>query len=92
MKLAVTGCNGTVGKPVVALALKRGYEVIGVGLRPGHRPIINLQSTFIQADLKDYEIALKVLEGCDRVTHPAALIPSQDEVVEHHNGYKFLSR
>ena len=36
MKLFVTGANGMLGHDVVKQALKRGYEAVGCGTRPGY--------------------------------------------------------
>lgn len=73
MKIAVTGCNGSVGERVVALALKRGHTIVDIDYRSaGDNTHPNFE--FVQADLKVYEVALSVLEGCEGVIHLAALL------------------
>ena len=86
MKVAVTGCNGSVGKPVVALALKRGLTIVGIDRTPPPSDAYtDSQFTFIQVDLTDYDKVLKVLEGCDGVIHLAAHRNPGDYKVETHN-------
>ena len=74
MKLGITGCNGSIGKRVVALALKRGHTVVGIDYR-STGAITHPQFIFVQVDLKVYETALKALHGCDGVVHSPALLP-----------------
>jgi nucleoside-diphosphate-sugar epimerase len=86
MKVAVTGCNGSVGKRVVTLALKLGHTVVGIDhtLQSG-RDCANSQFMFIHADLADYDTVLKVFEGCDGVIHLAACSNPGDYKVNTHN-------
>lgn len=87
MKIAVTGCNGRVGKRVVALALRQGHNVIGIDRRAvaDDEKGAHSQFTFIEVDLKDYEITLEVLEGCEGVVHLAAFPDPGDYTVTTHN-------
>jgi nucleoside-diphosphate-sugar epimerase len=86
MKIAVTGCNGRVGKRVVVLALKRGHTVVGIDRAPQSSPdCANSQFIFMHADLTDYDTVLKVLEGCDGVIHLAACSNPGDYQVNSHN-------
>jgi nucleoside-diphosphate-sugar epimerase len=86
MKIAVTGCNGNVGRRVVVLALKRGQMVVGIDRAPQSSPdCANPQFKFIQADLTDYGTVLKVLDGCDGVIHLAACSNPGDYQVNSHN-------
>ncbi|KAF9466470.1 hypothetical protein BDZ94DRAFT_1250986 [Collybia nuda] len=93
MKIAVTGCNGRVGKPVVALALARGHSVVGIdyngepSAETGEAPSF----TYTRANLKDYETALKLLEGCDSLIHLAAHPDPGDYNVTSHNDNVVLS-
>ena len=86
MRLAVTGCNGSVGKRVVTLGLKRGHTVVGIDhtLRSDDDHV-DSHFTFIHADLEDYDMVLKVLEGCDGVVHLAACSTPGDYKVKTHN-------
>lgn len=87
MKIAVTGCNGLVGKPVVALALARGHSVAGIDY-DGEPTVEASQTsafTYTRADLKDYDTTLKLLEGCDSVIHLAAHPNPGDYRVASHN-------
>lgn len=72
MKLAITGCNGQVGRRVVLLALTRGHEVVGVDSVANKHDLPN-GVIFHQIDLRDYDAALKSLEGCQAVIHLAGL-------------------
>ena len=91
MKIAVTGCNGSVGRRVVLCALKEGYQVSGVDWvdyqshGDAAEARTNPNFTFIEADLRDYDTALKVLTGCDAVVHLAAYRNPGDYVWQTHN-------
>ena len=102
MKIAVTGCNGRVGQPVVRCALSLGHEVVGIDLSPHPQPEAkqpeansatnnlnsywnDLKFSFIQADLRDYDVALKSLQGCDAMIHLAAYPHPKDYVAITHN-------
>lgn len=75
MKIVVTGCNGSVGRRVVRLALSYGYTVLGLDLVPptptpaSSTPTASVGSSlpssalyrFIQIDLKDYDKLIEVL-------------------------------
>lgn len=75
MKLAITGCNGRVGRRVVALALKHGHTVVGIDCTPltqsAGSPDRDDRFTFLELDLRVYEDALKALDGCEAVCHLA---------------------
>jgi nucleoside-diphosphate-sugar epimerase len=90
MKLAITGCNGSVGKRVVALALKRGHTVVGIDCRSAGEST-HPQFRFVQADLKVYETALSALEGCNGVIHLAALLLLGNTDANVHNRYEVAS-
>ena len=87
MKIAVTGCNGAVGRAVVEQALKQGFEVVGIDL--GEAPADELASRhgfqYIQADLCDYDANLKAFAGCDAVVALAARPNPGDYVWQTHN-------
>jgi nucleoside-diphosphate-sugar epimerase len=84
MKLAITGCNGAVGRQVVALALKRGHSIVGIDYRSAGASM-HPNFTFVQADLRVYEKALSTLQGCDGVIHLAALLPFGNSDADIHN-------
>ncbi|TFK40024.1 hypothetical protein BDQ12DRAFT_680232 [Crucibulum laeve] len=97
MKLAVTGYNGSVGKRVVALALKRGHTVVGIDrtspqdadLPPSGKN--GSSFSYHQADLTDFDAALKLLAGCDGVIALAALRNPTDYKVATHNNNVVIS-
>ncbi|KAJ3996166.1 NAD(P)-binding protein [Lentinula boryana] len=91
MKIAVTGCNGEVGKRVVKLALQRGHIVVGLDLadKSFTDDLLIIQEasnfTYLQVDLTDYEASLTAIGGCEGIVHLAALRSPGDYVVETHN-------
>lgn len=90
MKIAITGCNGRVGRPTVKAALARGHEVVGIDTTPPP-PTDGMKFTFHTADLSDFELTLKVLKGCDAVIHLAGAPNPGDFKVETHNTNVTLS-
>lgn len=96
MKLAITGCNGSVGKRIVLLALKRGYTVFGLDLTPLSDELAAHQDkfTFHQIDLKDYHRVLDILQNseCEAVIHLAAFRDPTDYKVQTHNRFGSLFR
>ena len=91
MKIAVTGCNGSIGTRVVLMALARGYSIVGIDYTPMPDVLSDLlpehkgNFAFHQADLKDYAVVLKLLEGCDGIVHLAAMRTPGDYAVAAHN-------
>ena len=94
MKLAVTGCNGRVGRRVVLHALDEGHQVVGIDINDPSSFIEDVDArritaseafSFENADLKDYDQALQVLQGCDGVAHLAAYPNPGDYVWQTHN-------
>ncbi|KAG6819340.1 hypothetical protein H0H93_012785 [Arthromyces matolae] len=85
MKIAVTGCNGRVGRRVVELALRRGHSVVGIDNIQDQDEPPRPEFTFIQADLKNFEEAKNVLVGSDAVVHLAACPTPGDYGVTTHN-------
>jgi nucleoside-diphosphate-sugar epimerase len=91
MKLVITGCNGSIGKRVVKLALEQGNTVLGIDvvqcvenglLQPGSD---GLEYTFVEADLRDFDVVLKHLKGYDAVINLAAHRNPGDYKVVTHN-------
>ncbi|GLB40545.1 putative rmlD substrate binding domain [Lyophyllum shimeji] len=93
MKIAVTGCNGSVGKRVVELALRRGHTVVGIdhNAQAEGQAVQHAQFTFVQADLKDFEVVMRVLGGSDGVVHLAACRAPDDYKVITHNSNVVIS-
>lgn len=88
MKLVITGCNGFVGKRVVKLALEQGNAVLGIDKRSDNDPTpasgVHPEYTFMEADLRDFELVLKLLKGYDAVINLAAhRLPGDYKVVTH---------
>lgn len=76
MKICVTGCNGSVGRRVVRLALLRGYDVLGIDQRdiPVDIPEDATGTfTYVNVDLMDHDATVKALAGCEAVVHLAAI-------------------
>lgn len=92
-KIAVTGSNGRVGRRVVLTALQKGYHVVGIDHSPLATDDRDLGSnfSFLQADLKNYDEALKALEGCEAVVHLAGYPNPGDYKVNTHNSNVVLS-
>jgi len=89
MKLVITGSNGSVGRRVVKLALEQGNTVLGIDLAQHCADIdpggIYDEYTFVAADIRDFEVVLKLLEGYDAVINLAAHRNPGDYKVETHN-------
>ena len=87
MKIAVTGCNGSVGQRVVLKALQGGHVVVGIdNVAKGdtefrHDP----RFVFINADLTSFDETLKALEGCNAIVQLAAIRQPVDYKVNTHN-------
>lgn len=90
MRLAVTGCNGRVGRHVVAFALKAGHEVQGIdSARLAQDPgfVEHPNFSFSGGDLRNYEQVLNMLRGTEAVIHLAGIAQPFDYAVDTHNTY-----
>jgi nucleoside-diphosphate-sugar epimerase len=87
MKIAVTGCNGRVGRPVLRHALKEGHSVVGIDQAPSAVHPQEPQFSYTQADLRDYQQVLQSLRKCDAVLHLAGIPNPLDYLVTAHNTY-----
>jgi len=100
MKIAITGCNGRVGRFTVKAALKHGHEVLGIDVSaackvdpndPSSGPLIDFTQhpnfTFRAADLSNYDTVVDLLRGSDAVIHLAGMPNPGDMKVEAHNTY-----
>jgi hypothetical protein len=88
MKIAVTGCSGSVGSRVVLAALDHGHSVLGLDQAPPRlsTPLPSAFS-FKELDLRDFDATLNILRGCDAVAHLAAHRNPTDYLVKSHNEY-----
>jgi len=95
MKVAVTGCNGRVGRRVVKQALERGHTVVGIDVAqpsPAQDPwLTNPEYSFKHADLQDFDVVLDLLAGCEAVINLAACPNPDDYKVKAHNGNVVIS-
>ena len=79
MKILVTGAAGFIGSNLCEYMLAKGYEVIGLDdLSTGH--LKNLDTfkdhskfKFIEGDIREKSICIKLTKGIDYVLHQAAL-------------------
>ncbi|KAI5892579.1 NAD(P)-binding protein [Schizophyllum commune H4-8] len=87
MKIAVTGCNGSVGKRVALLALQRGHQVVGIDLATNAADGFSQDDRFEyrSADLRDFDVVLRVLEGCEAIASLAGVPNPTDYKVQAHN-------
>ncbi|KZT29713.1 NAD(P)-binding protein [Neolentinus lepideus HHB14362 ss-1] len=95
MKIAVTGCNGRIGRRVVLLALKQGHTIVGIDSAsiPRASPeeseidfLANTAFTFRQIDVREYDQVIDALNGCDAVIQLAGQPnPSKDNPAVAHN-------
>ena len=81
-KVLVTGGSGKMGQVIIGDLLANGYEVVSTDHK---KPKITEGFEFIPADVTDPDEAMRVMEGCDKVIHMAAipnpLIASEWEVL-----------
>ena len=88
MKLAVTGCNGSVGRRVCMLALKEGHTVHGIdNTRPSADPEYfgHPNFAFSEVDLRQYDAAVEAIRGSEAIIHLATLPTPRDYLVDTHN-------
>ncbi|KDQ56992.1 hypothetical protein JAAARDRAFT_131334 [Jaapia argillacea MUCL 33604] len=96
MKIAITGCNGKVGRRVVLAAVNQGHTVIGIDRAPpAIQDGLDFEAhpafTFLKVDLRVYEETLKALEGCEAVIQLAAFPQPGDYVAITHNNNVVIS-
>ena len=81
-KVLVTGGSGKMGKHIIADLLANGYEVVSTDQKS---PESTDGFTFLVADITDPDEAMRVMAGCDKVVHMAAipnpLVASEWEVL-----------
>ncbi|KAH8822826.1 NAD(P)-binding protein [Flagelloscypha sp. PMI_526] len=85
MKIAITGCNGSVGTRVVLKALEQGHSVVGIDVTP--KPDSSPLTTFYQLDLRDYDPIFTVFqnEKIEGIVHLAGIRTPEDYLVKAHN-------
>jgi nucleoside-diphosphate-sugar epimerase len=69
-RILITGCSGFIGRHAVSYALKNGYHVVGLDIKPFNKKEKNL--TFIRGDINDRKVVDRATKGCDHVLHLAA--------------------
>src|SRR5690349_14079400 len=67
MKLVVFGATGNVGRRVVAEALRRGHDVVGVVRDPAAVQSPDPRVTLVQGDATDPQSVARVARGADAV-------------------------
>jgi UDP-glucose 4-epimerase len=89
MHIALTGSTGRVGRAIMEMALADGHSLVCIDrVAPPADAPQPPNSTFIQAEMSDYDAVLAALRGCEGLIHMAA-IPSPghhpDHVVHNNN-------
>lgn len=93
MKIAVTGCNGNVGKRCTLLALKEGHEVVGIDFSdpPEHEDIelanAHEHYKYLKVDLRDHDATMEALRGSDAIIQLAAFPNPTDYLWKTHNRF-----
>lgn len=78
-KVLVTGSAGFIGGYVVEELLRQGYAVVGLDNYSKYGPVKKSYDThpnyrFVEGDVRDTDLLVKLLEGCDHFITGAALI------------------
>lgn len=78
-KVLVSGSSGFIGGYVVEELLSRGYEVVGIDNHSKYGRIVrsydhNPNYRLVEGDVRDTDLMIKLLEGCDHFICGAALI------------------
>ena len=96
MRIAVTGCNGGIGRRVVIHCLYEGHSVIGIDCTDPVLDDVDVRRateheafSFIKADLREYDEAFRALRGCDGIAHLAAIRRPEDYLWRTHNTFVF---
>ena len=88
MRIAITGSTGRVGSAIVEMALADGHSLVCIDRVAPAAGAERPNTTFIQAELTDYDAFEKALRGTDALIHMAA-IPGPghhpDHVVHNNN-------
>lgn len=85
MRVLITGGAGFIGSHLVREALNRGYDVrVLDNLSTGHRSNlteVERDIEFVEGDIRNYDLVMKVMKGVEIVFHEAAL-PSVPRSIE----------
>jgi dihydroflavonol-4-reductase len=85
MRILITGGDGFLGSNLVRILLEKGYAV-RVLVHPGSTSV-NLEGLSLDrrsGDIRDPEVVMEVMQGCDAVIHAAAMTdvwPSRNETL-----------
>jgi nucleoside-diphosphate-sugar epimerase len=79
MKTLVSGSAGFIGGYVVEELLRRGHDVVGIDNYSKYGPVKksyddNPNYHFVEGDVRDTDLMVKLLDGCDHFIAGAALI------------------
>ena len=79
MRLLITGAAGFIGSNLCEYMMEKGHDIVGLdNFATGHAHNINgfkanTNFTFIEGDIRDFEVCQKATAGVDYVFHQAAL-------------------
>src|SRR6218665_36682 len=82
MKIALTGGAGGIGRAITARALADGHSVVSLDRAPHPEFKDGDNFRYVQGEISDYDLMIKACEGCDAMTHMAA-IPSPFHLPDH---------
>jgi|SRR5579859_3474277 len=88
MRIAITGSTGRVGSAIVEMALADGHSLVCIDRVAPAKGSERPNTTFIQADLADYDAFEKALRGSEALIHMAAIASPghhPDHVVHNNN-------
>ncbi len=89
MRIAITGSTGRVGSAIVDMALADGHSLVCIDrVAPAEEVAPLPNTTFVQAEMSDYEALLNAVYGCDALVHMAAIASPghhPDHVVHNNN-------
>ena len=89
MRIAITGSTGRVGSAIVDMALADGHSLVCIDrVAPAEEVEQIPNTTFVQAEMSDYEALLNAVRGCDALVHMAAIASPghhPDHVVHNNN-------
>jgi UDP-N-acetylglucosamine 4-epimerase len=77
-KFLVTGCAGFIGSHLVETLLEEGFDVVGLddlsnGFKTNIEPFLSHPKfSFVEGNIRDYELCLSLMNGIDYVLHQAA--------------------
>ena len=89
MRIAITGSTGRVGSAIVAMALADGHSLVCIDRVAPAEGVEQLpNTTFVQAEISDYDALLNAMRGCEALVHMAAIASPghhPDHVVHNNN-------